>query len=220
MHQAQFVSAHADGLEAALTLFGEHVDRTGGPDNWWSWHLAFEVEGGRLHFAAPPEDDGRSESERRADEDRVRAKYGREDDWIRAPWLRILSHCELAGIPWMKVKVDEPMAPEEQATHALLGDLPVSEIPTWFLRTALVSLHEHYAEVAIPGDRLADQLKAWRRRKLTTAFESVYEKHYLELGSSDGAPLPYLPQRSPDEWPAHVVGDVGPSFYLLIDMHT
>jgi hypothetical protein len=217
MHQIQFVKAHADGLEAALTLFGEHVEHTGGPDNWWSWQVAFEAEGGRLRFAAPEDDKG-SETERRAYEDRLRAKLGREDDWIRAPWLRILSHCELAGVPWMKL--DDSMGPEEQATHALLRDLPVSEIPTWFLRTALRSLRERYAEVAIPGDRFADQTKAWRRRKLATAFESVYEKHYLELGSSEAAPLPYLPEQSPDEWPAHLVGEGGPSFYILIDMHT
>jgi hypothetical protein len=110
--------------------------------------------------------------------------------------------------------------PEEEATYALVRDLPVSEIPTWFLRTALVSLRERYAEVAIPGDRIADQMKAWRRRKLSRAFESVYEKRYLELGNSEDAPLPYLPDRSPIEWPAHCVGDDGPAFYILIDMHT
>jgi hypothetical protein len=218
MHQPQFVKAHADGLEAALTLFGQHVDRTGGPDNWWSWHAAFEVEGAGLRFAPPSEGDPWSETERRAYEERLRADYGREDAWIRAPWLRILSHCELAGIPWMKL--NDSVGPEEQATHALLEDLPVSEIPTWFLKTALASLGKHYAEVAIPGDPIADQTKSWRRRKLATAFESVYEKQYLQLGSSEPAPLPYLPERSPIEWPAHLVGDGGPSVYVLVDMHT
>jgi hypothetical protein len=236
MHETQWVKALARSLDEAEAQFREHVERLGGPDNWWTMMGAWNETTGEVHVPPPPPlDDGllladltpeeRAEHEaehaREVEEDArvLRDEYASREAWLRSAWETAASSLEVGGLPWMTFG---EASPDVVAAYERFRTIPLPEMARSFLASARDLIVKHYADAFLEGDDLggAPDLPATiaqaRRVGLTEAFEAFVHA----LRDPRRAPhVPFLRGMGPYSWPAHLVGDGDGVIYLMVDMH-
>jgi hypothetical protein len=219
MHQVQWVRAHARSLDEALTLFTAHVKQHGTVDNWWHWTMARPPRGAvQVRPLEAWEKKDLTKAELSARQRRARAApsvWASRQLWEVQAWCAVWTQLGLQGLE--PITLGEASS-AQRATLARVRATNTRELPQRFLAVTLEALRAGYAKASLEDLSMFASISSGTRAARAAAFERVFQ--LLAGGLPDAEALPFLRDESPNDWPAHLVGELGaPAFLIAIDMH-
>ncbi len=217
MHQRHWVKVGVATLDEALVAFTEHVDRLGDRQTWWRWVVARLPDGSVIDRPLEPTelDEFHPDDLARRPAELAAAKLAFRDpgQWLAGAWVEAWTQLGLQGLQPVRLGAETEL---ERATIDVLLALPPDQIARRFLEATLASLRESYARFSFDAYG-AETIEGSLRVVRAIAFERVWT---TVLDEFDAPSLPFMRDQSPDDWPAHLIGDRnGPFVLLLVDMH-